>query len=214
MSDEHNIRKDPKWINIYDFNIELFKETIADFYDTYKVFIKNFEEITGIQIYYSEIRTEELLNSCADDLYRYAIYHPVELDANNGGHKIAQPIRASYLIKWIMIFRPLILDCYTSMQNNNGDNQQDEKTVDFYRKSNEYFAVFIASYALNMRKKVTESEIIPITDFLTGHGEYEDFIYSLRYRTHHQDVYRALFRRIDSCYTKSHRADACTSSCH
>lgn len=57
----------------------------------------------------SQVRSADLLNSATQDIIRYALYHPVAKD-KNGLFRISESVRAAYLTKWIMIFKPLNID--------------------------------------------------------------------------------------------------------
>jgi hypothetical protein len=200
------VRASPEWQEIYRENHKILKSAYIDFSKKKKNAIRLFYEKTKQDKFIISRRNDEILRACSDDLYRYANYHQViKSDARH--LEIQESIRASYLVKWIMNFRPLILDSLKNWIKEDDavstlPEEDRKKTLDFLRKSNEVFAVFVASRCLAIPTGAVDSdgnpEIHMLTNFLTDDNELEDFMYTLRYRINHQDIFRALFRRLDA----------------
>lgn len=166
---------------------------------------------TGCGPLISKLRYDEFLRACSDDVYRYSGYHPLKERA-----KIIESVRASYMVKWLMMFKPLILDIYSTLTPPEKtlfyiSEENKESACSFYRKSNELFAVFLASYVIGIQidydKATLTDDSFLLTDLMDTniHGQFDssrreiyDFFYTLRYRVAHQDVYRPIFRRIES----------------
>lgn len=205
-------RKTKEWLKIYDDNADIIAESVRRFADDYTPYVQSFMAATGCKAFISKLQVDELIRACSDDLYRYAEYHPVL--KNKDEYLIAEPIRASYLTKWLMMFKPLILDSYSSLTSEKSFFELIEKSkietdsiVEFFRRANEILAIYVASSALCLKiaLKKDDERYYLLTEYMPDESndekrEVRDFMYSLRYRMPHQDVYRAVYRRIDSMH--------------
>lgn len=205
-----------EWKAIERDNRILFTDAITQYVKNYSYFVSVFSLNTKTSKIFSEIRYEEFIRSCTDDLYRYATYHPVK--KGNGEFLIQESVRASYITKWLMMFKPLILDVILSLVDKNEVNkyladEDIETAYNFFRKSNELFAIYFASATLKLKKKkdAKEKEFVLLTDFFDFNiieeynhkqKEYKDFMYALRYRLPSQDVYRPIYRRLEAMSVK------------
>jgi len=198
------MRATPVWEKIYDDTQKYINNGLESFQLYFKDNIIFFYNVTKKEEIYSKLRLDELLRSCADDLYRYVTYHKV---ANKeGNYEIAEAIHASYIVKWVMHFRPLLLDEYKNYEEISKhldklftENQEETDLAKFFRYGNEKYAVFVASECLNLVSKDEKSKHL-LLEFMKDGQELKDFDYTLRYRACHQDLYRALFRRIVDSY--------------
>lgn len=156
------------------------------------------------------VRFEEMLSAATQDIIRYAIYHPIQTSENNS-LLISESVRASYLTKWVMTFRPLDYDknlpdayCGKVKKVTPGSNatllKDDKFNYQYY--CNEYFAIFIASAII---KPKYDDKLVNIIDYIklasssnpdSAKNELESLFYNLRYRINHQDVYHLFYNRI------------------
>lgn len=200
------MRRNNEWKEILEDNKEYFHNALECFNAAYIKEVTNFVMGTGQHKIISPSRLDEFSRACADDIYRYAVYHPLK-----DHRSVLESVRASYMIKWLMHFRPIILDLYASFSDDSKTlayftDAEREDAKEFYRKSNELFAIFLASYIIGIAPDDPNSPSL-ITNFMDvnidgSHSvdsrEVLDFIYTLRYRISHQDVYRPIFRRFES----------------
>jgi hypothetical protein len=210
-NDGPKFRKSSEWKAIERDNVILFKDGVINFTREYAHFISAFTAFTGSHKVFSELRYLEFVRSCSDDLYRYATYHSVKYEDNE--FYIQESVRASYITKWLLMFKPLILDCYLSFNaDKNGIDQyinaeDKEAAFEFFRKSNELFAIYFASVTLKLKKVESSKGFNILTDFFDfdinnkfddHRTEHKDFLYTLRYRSPSQDVYRPIYRRLET----------------
>lgn len=206
------MRNTPAWEKISSDNHKYFKEALRCFNNRYQKYITAFNMGTGCSSLISKLRFDEFLRACSDDICRYSTYHPLEQR-----DRIIESVRASYMVKWLMLFKPLLLDVYSTLAPPDKtlfyvSSENQEAAVHFYRKSNELFAVFLASYVLGIHS-VDSGDVDSVEDafaltdlmdinidgnFDQERREIHDFFYTLRYRIPHQDVYRPIFRRIEA----------------
>ncbi|MFA7239386.1 MAG: hypothetical protein WC091_04680 [Sulfuricellaceae bacterium] len=157
----------------------------------------------------SAVRAAELLNSATQDIIRYAIYHPIS-KGKNGRFSISESVRASYLTKWIMIFKPLNMDqdltntqdiiALGKVSRETTCNTDDERFNLLYN-CNEYFALYVASAILKLK---INGQLKTVLEYLrlTNSGadslknEVNSLLYNLRYRIKHQDVYHLFYNRL------------------
>jgi hypothetical protein len=225
------IRKDEQWKTIFRQNQSCIIAAQEFFFKTYPTQVTKYGELIQNKPYISRHRLDEACCSCADDLYRYARYHPVSED-DNGELLIHEFVRASYLLKWWLTYRPVIIDSNDSwvslenftkiaseefQKNKSYDPKELEESLsDWYRKANELFAVSLASVVMQIPDPHGDPEkFLRITDLMQNTSsrhdekmsETLDFLYTLRYRLKHQDVYRPILRRLEeqghSGYIKS-----------
>lgn len=205
-------RKKEEWKKICGDTKSLFDDAKVNFVNAYGKYIAAFSVAARIDQIHSEVRYDEFIRSCTDDLYRYATYHPVKKE-NECIYRIQESVRASYITKWFLIFKPLILDAYKPLANMDLlrkciPENEIEAALNFFRTSNEIFSIYFASAALKLKKNVN-GEILLLTEFFDininldiSEGEkdkeYKDFIYTLRYRLSSQDVYRPIYRRLET----------------
>jgi hypothetical protein len=112
-------------------------------------FISAFSLATKLEQPFSQIRHDEFMRSCSDDLYRYATYHPVK---KKGVYYIQESVRASYMTKWLLILKPFLLDAYIPLTSLDEikkyiEPSQIAQALDFYRRCNEFFIIYCASVA-------------------------------------------------------------------
>lgn len=209
MSTGAEWRKTPEYKAILRDNEKLFRISIQTFVKSYSSYVAAFTLSTGLRYVFSKLRLDEFNRACADDLYRYAIYHPVRTEENE--FFIRESVRASYISKWLMIFKPLILDIYGTITTEENiqsylSSENKEGYANFYRKSNEFFLVCFVSATLGLKRK-KNGNYCKIFDFLdlnlenqydASRKETLDFLYTLRYRIPHQDVYRSIYRRMEA----------------
>ena len=206
-------RKTKEWKAIAQDSKDIFCVAAEKLNEEYSEYISAFSLATKLDQPFSQIRHDEFIRSCTDDLYRYATYHPVK---KRGLYYIQESVRASYMTKWLMMLKPFLLDSYiplTSVENIKKYIPQDQvgRAFDFYRRCNEFFAIYCASVALRVKMEKTKSGEDPVYLLLTeffdidierkktkDDREYKDFLYTLRYRMPTQDVYRPIYRRIET----------------
>lgn len=209
------IRKNKEWGIILNDNRDYFFNALECFNAAYTKEITMFVMGTGQSKIVSSSRLDEFSRACADDIYRYAVYHPLK-----DHRSVIESVRASYMVKWLMHFRPIMLDLYSSFNDESNTmnyflaSERDD-AKEFYRKSNELFAIFLASYVIGVINGDSESPSL-ITNYMdinldggcsSDSREVLDFIYTLRYRISHQDVYRPIFRRFESMARKTNKTD-------
>lgn len=167
-------------------------------------------EINAVAVL-SPVRVAELLNSATQDIIRYASYHPINLD-ETGALGISESVRAAYLTKWILIFKPLNLDQNLTdveqvreagiASRDTGSRVQDNGRFNFQFYCNEYLALYVASYILKLR---VDGKIKTIIEYMkqTSSGspesvrnEIDSLLYNFRYRIKHQDVYHLFYNRL------------------
>lgn len=209
-------RNTSEWKAILDHLKLIFEKSTKFFGAAYACNITAFAVLSKGTAYISAHRMDELFRSCADDLYRYATYHDV--DHRDGIFLIAQFVEAAYLTKWISTFHPIIINSIDGIDANNflievrnqevksgiKSDKKDHSITDWFRKSNEVFNMIVASHTLCKTKKIDPTRIVLLPEFLTGgqdtktteDAETKDFLYTLRYRLKHQDIYRPIYRRI------------------
>jgi hypothetical protein len=226
------IRKEKQWLTIFEQNQNCIIAAQEFFFKTYPIQVTKYGELISNKPYISRHRLEETCLSCADDLFRYARYHPVSVD-ENGEFLIHEFVRASYLLKWWLTYRPVIIDSNDSwvsvehFTNIASAEFQTKKQYDpaelqdalttWYRKANELFAISLASVVMQIPDpKGSPEDFINITDLMNNisskhdeqMSETVDFLYTLRYRLKHQDVYRPILRRLEE---QGHSACAVTT---
>lgn len=198
-----DFRRTSEWFHIYETNSAYFCYALEEFSEDHQSDLSFFIKQTGLRSYISEQRVDEMHRACSDDLYRYATYHPVKHSGDV--YDIAEPIRASYMIKWFLMFRPLFLDSILSFSTDSSTEAALKANMaEFFRKSNEILALYLATQIIRIGAKFIDGRcsIKFITEVMDGNGDIEssevrDLLYSMRYRLPHQDVYRAFFRRLD-----------------
>lgn len=160
----------------------------------------------------SPVRSAELLNSATEDIIRYALYHPITKN-KNGLLLISESVRAAYLTKWIMIFKPLNMDqglgsapkigkIESATRENNALGRDVGFNLQFF--CNEYFALSVASAILLLK---LDEKLISIPNYLektnsteeSKKNEINSLLYNLRYRIKHQDVYHLFYNRLLHC---------------
>lgn len=132
----------------------------------------------------SNHRIDEISRACSDDLFRYATYHPVEIKEDASRYGISGQSLASHIVKWVMLFRPILIDSFWSEKSPEDVISKE----DHYRRCNEIFSLFIISHIAAGPNSAGKS-IPSITD-LMGAEQLTDFLYTLRYRIKHQDVFK------------------------
>lgn len=204
------MRQNPIWQRIFADNSKYFDSALEVFNNEYRHYVSAYFMGTGQATYLSKLRFDEFSRACADDIYRYSTYHPLRTKSS-----ILESVRASYMVKWLLHFRPILLDSYSTMAPEEQTlsyllDSRVDTARQFYRRCNELFAIFLASYILGVHNLALADVIgrpCLITDFMDrnfdgfidpNRREMKDFLYTLRYRIGHQDVYRPLFRRFES----------------
>ena len=136
---------------------------------------------------FSTHRLEEIEYACADDLYRHAIYNDVP---KKNDAFIVQPIdMAAHLLKWIMMFRPILLDEYWSHSDIKSGRDHDA-----YRIGNELYAIHVVAYLAKHKANGTALVANKIKRTL-GEDAYLELIATLRYRARHQDVMKGWLQK-------------------
>lgn len=149
--------------------------------------------------FYVQYRLEDVLISMTDDLIRYATYHKIGQDTT-GMYLISEPVRASFITKWILKLRPCIADnnLPTSHQyissidvENTDKTRQPTHKIEF---CNENLALISASIILGAAL-YQKGEVVSVAK-IVGVSDLPKLFYAFRYRISHQDTYTPLYNKI------------------
>jgi hypothetical protein len=163
-------------------------------------------------------RLHDVSRAITYDTLRYAKFHNISKISRDGYsyYDICESVFASYCIKWIVTIHPLSFDSLVnepiSVSTPKDLLQQDRSDIlleEFYNKRvvqlcNEHYAICVANVILS--GNTPDKKYINIISDMEPE-EKDAFLYSLRYRIKHQDVYTALLRRIhNNAFKQEHHS--------
>lgn len=185
-----SFRGSAAWEELNKSVISYLDAALCSFSDEYFEHIAEFKKKFPSVEFASCHRLDEISRACSDDLYRYAIYHRIELEETGNGKrfKVSGQALCSFLLKWVMLFRPVLIDEYWSDK----DPSVTIEKEDVYRRCNELYALFVVAQVADLNHRFAPDST-PVIDSVTEYMEsdqLEDFLYTLRYRIKHQDVFK------------------------
>jgi hypothetical protein len=187
----------------YDYNKEIYKAASVRFIAELMAIdaVKSDQPSTAI---FSVLRGQEVITSCTTDIKRYCEYHQIDVcEGKSGVYDLSNATRASFFIKWVLNFRPIMIDNYfddatlskqllyafdseTKYPQEHIDTRLKTNPATYQFFCNEIFALHVASVALKVNDKRNNPKCI--ID-IVGDEELRSIYYALRYRIKHQDSY-------------------------